>query len=437
MPDHNRPGNKKRERQFINEKIIRQPMSRRDMLRRALGFFITAVIFGVIVAVTFVVSRPVAEKYLAKETTRESTPVTIPKDEPETTTLAETKTEAVTEAETEPIEDIFKSAMEKYVFTVDDLNTLYGSLRTVAQSADKGIVTVHSVKTQTDWFNNPVENTGLFAGAVIASANEELLVLTPDKAVEDAESIRVAFSDGTEVQGTMKQADRLSGIAIVSVPTADLGRALLEEIKSIELGNSYSVKQGDLVIAIGSPGGMVHSTGYGFISYITKNVQVTDGLTRVLYSDVTGNADSGTFLLNTAGQIIGWVTDEFEKEGAGGLTAAMAISDYKNIVEKMSNGNAFPYFGIKGQEVNVAMNSSGMPLGVYVVDVNPDGPAYNAGIQCGDIITVMGEESIVTMKDFQVMLEECAPGQVIAVKVYRNGKDEYKEIEFQVTIGAR
>lgn len=437
MPDHNGPGNKKRERQFINEKIIRQPMSRRDMLKRTLGIFITAVIFGVIAAVTFVVSRPVAEKYLVKETTRESTPVTIPKDEPETTTLAETKTEAVTEAETEPIEDIFKSAMENYVFTIEDLNTLYGSLRTVAQSADKGIVTVHSVKTQTDWFNNPVENTGLFAGAVIASANEELLVLTPDKAVEDAESIRVAFSDGTEVQGTMKQSDRLSGMAIVSVPTADLGRALLEEVKTIELGNSYSVKQGDLVIAIGSPGGMVHSTGYGFISYITKNVQVTDGLTRILYSDVTGNADSGTFLMNTAGQIIGWVTNEFKYEGTGDLTAAMAISDYKNILEKISNGSAFPYFGIKGQEVNVAMNSSGMPLGVYVVDVNADGPAYNAGIQCGDIITVMGEESIVTMKDFQVMLEGTVQGEVIPVKVFRNGKDEYKEIEFQVTIGAR
>lgn len=437
MPDHNGPGNKKRERQFINEKIIRQPMSRRDMLKRTLGIFITAVIFGVIAAVTFVVSRPVAEKYLVKETTRESTPVTIPKDEPETTTLAETKTEAVTEAETEPIEDIFKSAMENYVFTIEDLNTLYGSLRTAAQSADKGIVTVHSVKTQTDWFNNPVENTGLFAGAVIASANEELLVLTPDKAVEDAESIRVAFSDGTEVQGTMKQSDRLSGMAIVSVPTADLGRALLEEVKTIELGNSYSVKQGDLVIAIGSPGGMVHSTGYGFISYITKNVQVTDGLTRILYSDVTGNADSGTFLMNTAGQIIGWVTNEFKYEGTGDLTAAMAISDYKNILEKISNGSAFPYFGIKGQEVNVAMNSSGMPLGVYVVDVNADGPAYNAGIQCGDIITVMGEESIVTMKDFQVMLEGTVQGEVIPVKVFRNGKDEYKEIEFQVTIGAR
>ncbi|WP_077613240.1 S1C family serine protease [Clostridium sp. Marseille-P2415] len=436
MPENNGPDDRKTEpRQFINEKIVRQPMSKRDMFKRALGLLVTAVIFGIVAAVTFVVSKPVAERFLAKESTRESTPVTIPKDEPETVPSgAETATAA---AETEPIEELLKSAMEKYPFSVDDLNTLYGSLKSVVQKADKGIVTVHSVKTQTDWFNNPVENSSLFAGVIIASANQELLVLTPEASVEDAEAIRVVFSDGTEVSGTIKQTDKLSGMAIVSVSTADLGRALLEEVRAIELGNSYSVKQGDLVVAIGSPAGMVHSVGYGFISYITKNVQITDGITRILYSDVKGNAGTGTFLMNTAGQIIGWVTDDYKNDSSKDMTAAMAISDYKSILGKMSNGVAFPYFGIKGQEVSAVMNGSGMPLGVYVVDVNADGPAYNAGIQSGDIITAMGDETIVTMKDFQVVLEDSKPGDVIPVTVSRNGREEYKEIQYQVTIGAR
>jgi len=159
-------------------------------------------------------------------------------------------------------------------------------------------------------------------------------------------------------------------MAIVSVSTSSLGKALLEDVKALELGNSYSVKQGDLVIAVGGPAGMVHSTGYGFITYITKNVQVTDGITRILYSDVKGNAVTGTFLLNTAGQIIGWVTDEYKNDSSKDMTAAMAISDYKSILEKISNGGQYPYFGIRGQEVTAVMNGSGMPLGVYVVDVN-------------------------------------------------------------------
>ena len=135
-------------------------------------------------------------------------PVTIPKDDPDTTAAPETETETetvpATTKETEPIEDILKSAMEKYPFSVDDLNTLYGNLRAITSKADKGIVTVHSVKTQIDWFNNPVENSGLYAGVVIALANDELLILTPESAVESADSIRVAFTDGTEVPGTIK-----------------------------------------------------------------------------------------------------------------------------------------------------------------------------------------------------------------------------------------
>lgn len=442
MPNRNGPGDKKtEERRFISEKIVKQPISKRAIARRAFALLLTAALFGVVAAVTFVVSMPFAERYLGKETTRETTPVTIPKDDPDTTAETETvpKTEPVpaTTEETEPIEDILKSAMEKYPFSVEDLNTLYGNLRAVTSKIDKGIVTVHSVRTQTDWFNNPVENSGLFAGAVTALVNDELLILTPEGAVEDAESIRVAFTDGSEVPGTIKQKDKLSGMAIVSVRTADVNKSLLEDLEAIVLGNSYSVKQGDLIIAVGAPAGLVHSTGYGFVSFIARNVQITDGMTRVIYSDIKSNAGMGTFLMNTEGQMIGWVTDEYKNEGSEDMTVAMAISDYKSILEKMSNGNQVPYFGIKGQEVSAVMNESGMPLGVYVVDVNTDGPAYNATIQCGDIITFMGDEKIVTMKDFQVKLEGLAPGETIPVTVLRNGREEYKEIEYQVTIGAR
>lgn len=436
MSENNKADDRKTEpRQFINEKIVKPPMSKRDIFKRALGLLLTAVIFGIVAAVTFVVSRPVAEKFFARETSAEAVPVTIPKDEPETMSSA-TET-AATAAETEPIEDILKSAMEKYAFSVDDLNTLYGSLKSVVQTADRGVVTVHSVKTKKDWFNNPVENAGLYSGVITSLTNQELLVLTPEGAVEDAESIRVAFSDGTEVQGTIKQKDKLSGMAFVSVSATDLKKSLLENIKAIELGNSYSVKQGDMVIAIGAPAGMVHSEGYGFISYITKNVQVTDRMTRIFYTDVKGNAGTGTFLLNTSGQIIGWVTDEYKNDNSKDMTVVMAISDYKSILEKMSNGEAYSYFGIKGQEVSAVMNGNGLPLGVYVVDVSADGPAYHAGIQRGDIITAMGDEKIVTMKDFHAVLEKSNPGDEIRVTVSRNGREEYKEIHYQVTIGAR
>lgn len=153
MPDKSGPGDKKTEpRRFISEKIVKQPRTKREILRRAFALLLTAALFGIVAAVTFVVSRPVAEKYLVKETTRETTPVTIPKDDPEPTTVRETETVETTTKESEPIEELLETAMKKYQFSVEDLNTLYSNLRAVALKADKGIVTVHSVKTQTDWF---------------------------------------------------------------------------------------------------------------------------------------------------------------------------------------------------------------------------------------------------------------------------------------------
>lgn len=423
------------QRQFMREKIIRQPMSRRQIVKRGLAFLFLAVIFGIVAAVSFVAARPYAEKYLGEEPEKESTPITIPKDELETLPTTEPSTASV--EETKPIEDILQSAMETYIFSVDDLNALYGDLRIVAQGADKGIVAVHSVKHQTDMFDNPVENTGQYAGAVTALTSKEMLILTPEAAVEEADSIRVAFSDGTEYSGTIKQSDKIAGMALVSVNVETIDPEVLKGVVPIPLGNSYATQQGDIVISIGSPAGIIHSSDYGMISYISRNVQVADGVTRVIYTSLASNVKKGTFLVNTDGQLIGWMVDDFKKEGSESLTAVRGISDYKVILEKMSNGSAVPYFGIIGQEVTASMGETGLPQGVYVVNSIADGPAYNAGIQNGDIITKVGDKEIITLKELQSQIESLTPEHPVSVMVHRNGRDEYKELEYQVMIGAR
>lgn len=437
MPQVNDPGKERKEpRQFMREKIVKQPRSKRQIAERALAFLFIAVIFGIVAAVSFVLTRPAAEKLFGKEPTKESVPITIPRDEQETPPPTQPSVEP-TIAETEPIEEVLKSALETYEYSVEDLNAIFTSLRSVVQDVDKGIVVVHSVKVETDWFDNPIERTGLYAGAVIASTGGEALILTPEAAVEQADSIRVTLSDGTEVGGTIRQSDKISGMAIVSVSSQEITSEVWEDIAVIELGNSYSVKQGDMVIAVGSPAGPVHSTGYGFVSYVARNVQVPDGVTRVLYTDLKGMSTQGTFLLNTSGQMIGWLTDEYKSDESSRANMATSISDYKGILEKLTNGVPAPYFGIEGQEVTSAMVETGMPQGVYVVNSISDGPAYNAGIQNGDVITKIGTKEITTLNEFQIQVEGMSTGDVVQVTVQRNGRDEYREIEFPVTIGSR
>ncbi|MFR5601056.1 MAG: S1C family serine protease [Lachnospiraceae bacterium] len=437
MPEINGPEkNPSDKNRFIREKVVRQPMSKRQIAKRLLMLFCVAVMFGVIAAVSFVVTKPFAQRYLGEESASESAPVTIPRDEPETPAPAEPMTEPDTE-ETEPIEDVLQTVMEDYEFTIDDLNTLYGSLRSVCQMVDYGIVDVHSVKHEKDWFDNPMESTGTYAGAVIASTREELLILTTVGAVEDVDSIQVTFFDGSSVSGEKKQADSVTGMAVVSVKSADLEMETRNQIQILELGNSYSVKQGDMLIAVGSPAGVIRSTDYGFVSYIQKNVQAMDGSTRLFYTSTMGNASLGTFLVNTSGQVIGWVTDAYQQEESTDRTTVMAISDYKCVLEMMSNGIAVPYVGIRGQEVNAEMMQDGLPSGIYVVSVQSGSPAYDSGIQNGDIVTMVGDKAVSTVKEYQSAVEALEPGTEVILTVQRNGREEYKTIEYPVKIGAR
>ncbi len=424
---------------FINEKIVRQPMSKRQIARRILLTAFCGILFGVLAAVCFVVSKPLAERYLGPEAAEESSQITIPKDEPETTTAAVETTAAVSQPaqETEPVAEIVRSEMKNYQYSVDDLTTMYNSLRTVATEVGKGVVAVHSIQHQVDWFDNPIETTGQFAGVLIAKTKTEALILTPEEAIESADSIEVVFQDGTVVPGKIKQRDTVSNMAVVSIELSALSGDQVKKLTEVELGNSYSVKQGDMVIAVGGPAGIIHSTDYGFVSYVVKSVQAVDGIARIFYSDVSSSAQVGTFILNTNGQLIGWVTDQYDKEGECNMTIIASISDYKGVLQNLSNGMAAPYFGIRGQEVNSVMEESGLPQGIYVADCIADSPAYNAGIQPGDIITWINGSKTNTMKDFQNQVESLKPGDKVNVAVQRNGKDSYKEIEYPVTIGSR
>ena len=199
MPGINNPDQEPRQkRPFIREKVERPPLTRRQIIGRVFMFVFIAVLGGAAAGVSFAVARPLAERYLVQEETTESIPVTIPRDEetqstqatqpsqpsqtlpPETTEEETSQEETQSQPpETEPIEDILQSAIEEYQYTANDLSSMYSSLKSVVTEADKGIVVVHSVKQEVDWFDNPVEVSGMYAGVIIASTSQELLILTP------------------------------------------------------------------------------------------------------------------------------------------------------------------------------------------------------------------------------------------------------------------
>lgn len=426
---------KKNDRDFISEKIVRPAPSRKQVGTRMATAACAGVIFGVVSAVCFVLTRPILEQ-LSEGNRPTTSSISIPKDELESPVEA-MENERVAETETEPVEEMVQTALEKYRYTVDDLNSMLNSLRGKAQTADKSVVVVHSVQQNTDWFDNPVETTGLYAGMIIAKTSQELLVLTPEAAVEQADSIKVTLGNGNDVSGHMKQKDAISGQAIVSISVQDISATQLRDLEPIPLGNSYQVQQGDLIAAVGSPAGVVHSMDYGFVSYVVRSNPMVDQHCRMLYSNILADAGKGTFLVNTNGELVGWAQEPDSPEASDRVTEVFGISDYKGVLEKLSNGQAVPCIGIVGQEVTGAQVENGLPAGIYVMNAVTDKPAYNAGIQNGDILTELAGEPVTSMKEYQAALDKMTCGQVVHVTVARNGRDTYTELEFDVTVGSR
>ena len=78
-----------------------------------------------------------------------------------------------------------------------------------------------------------------------------------------------------------------------------------------------------------------------------------------------------------------------------------------------------------------------MPAGVYVVDVDPDSPAMEAGIQSGDIICQVGDEKVSSIVTYQSAVLETKTGRQILIRGMRLGADGYVEVRFTVTVGSK
>ena len=472
---------------FIREKIVRKTEAGRSF-RNVVKIIIGAILFGVIAAGVFVLAMPYAQSMLGTEpesTTEER--VTIPRDETEAATLeavsqqteqeggliadaGEGESEAgagstgangagengyggesegsgeieeetpedgeiindiTVQETTAPVEDIVKEAMSGYDYSMDDLNNIWRNVAKLCDSCDSSIVTVHAKKQAGDeddlFGENRKENS--YSGVIIAETFNESMILTDIGAVSGNESdIEIEWSGGAAQQVYIRQVDETTGLAIVCARKADMTDPIRMLAKPLKLGNSYAVGRGDLLIAVGAPCGEIHSTGYTWAGYIRNNDEDVDGTRRLIYPSEGFDSEHGTWMLNSAGELVGWMRDG----------VVVGISGYKSLLEYMVNSADYPYMGIVATEIPGGTETlANAPLGIYVKDTVTDGPAYRAGILPGDIITKIKETPVHTMTEFRQIIETLRHGEEITVVVCRDSRGEYKEIEYTIEVGSR
>lgn len=410
--------------QFIRETRKEKPINKKRLIRHCIEATILAVIFGAVSCLTFVVLKPRLEQYFLPEEQ-----VSFVEPEPEEDPVAEDKEDEKSEPETVIIEKPTPLDLSQY-------QTLQNKLYAVGREADKFIVSVTNVKNDTDIFNTTYETKGIGSGVIIADTGDQLLVLTEKKTIAGASSIRVTFADGETVKAELQRYDGNTGIAVLRVKAEDVSKDTKRQIAVATLGSSVGVSQGQTVLAVGSPIGTIHSILTGNITSNRNTISTMDCNYTIFTTDMVGSADASGALINTDGEIIGFVLQDYNMQKEQTTLAAVSISELKGVIELLSNDKPVPYLGLRISTVTdeIAENYH-MPKGVYVREAALDSPAMEAGFQSGDVITAINGETVATAEDYEKILRGLTVDDVVHITYERQGAEEYISLEIDAKVG--
>ena len=335
-----------------------------------------------------------------------------------------------------------------------------GTVAEVAQNAMPSLVTIStmSVEEMRNFFGGTqqYEVEGAGTGVIVGENDTELLIATNYHVVEGARSLSVGFIDEESVEAEVKGTDVDNDLAVVSVKLADIPDDTMNQIKIATIGDSDDMKLGDQVVAIGNALGYGQSVTSGYISALDRDLTLSyeDGTTidstGLIQTDAAINSgNSGGALLNMKGELIG-INEAKSSSASNGASVdnigfAIPIDKAQSSLQDMMNQKTrekvdedqASYLGIQGSDVSAEVSELyGVPSGVVVADVVEDGPAANAGMQKGDIITELDGRTISSMSQLQQTLQYYAAGEKVDVVVQRSDNGAYQEKTLSVTLGS-
>ena len=300
-----------------------------------------------------------------------------------------------------------------------------------------------------------VEGSG--SGIIVGKNDDEYLIATNYHVVEGADTLSVAFADGTAVEATVKGFDEEKDLAVVAVSVDDIDSDTKDAISVAKIGSSDDLKVGEQVIAIGNALGYGQSVTTGIVSAKNRrmdsdNNTVTDGSTddsstdgvNLIQTDAAINpGNSGGALLNMDGEVVGINSAKLASTEVEGMGYAIAISDVTDILENLMNETArnklddedHGVLGIKGQTVDSqAVQLYDIPSGVYVYQVMDGSAAEKAGLKEKSVITKFEGKTVSSIEQLISYLAYYEPGEEVELTVQVPGGSGYEENTVKVTL---
>lgn len=411
---------------LYTEHIVKEPWKNsKRILKKGASLVAMAVFFGLVAGLVMIIVYKTGKNYLddnkaaMNETTSSTDGSESKETDPEDTTVP-------------PIEEITTEIPSTVPIDNEKLNDYMGyykALKSVADKAGLSVVTVTAARQGVDFFNSTYQNIADEYGIVISSDSTGYYILTEYSLVKNSENIQVTYYDKTVDTAEFVAGDTTTDMAVIK--TGSLNTAVVP----VQFGNSDAVLKGDLLVATGKLYGFNGTIGYGIATGVNNSVNDTDSIYRLINTDISGTATSNGVILNLHGEVVGIITMAYNSDNTNFITA-YAINDVRNLMQNLVNKKRMPYLGIKGQTVTDEIAATNkIPKGIYISAVETNSPAYKSGIQSGDVITRINGTGINNMESFMIQLEKSNPGDNVNVTIKRRGREDYKEIEFNLVLG--
>jgi serine protease Do len=263
----------------------------------------------------------------------------------------------------------------------------------------------------------PQSTSSLGSGVIIDQKGH---ILTNHHVVEGASVIEILFAKSKrKVRAKVLGSDTKTDLALLSIsPQADM--------HPLDLGDSDSLRIGDVVLAIGNPFGYAHTVTSGIIS-AKGRVIGTGPYDNFLQTDAAIHpGNSGGPLIDMRGRVIG-INTAVSAEGQGigfAIPSNIARGIAKNL---MAYGKVIrPWMGIVGKDImsrdEVESKEDVGIYGVIVTNLIVDGPAQKAGLRIGDLILSFEKERVIDKNHLQRLLSTRKPSENVNLRLYRRGK---------------
>ncbi len=314
--------------------------------------------------------------------------------------------------------------------------TAPGSLAQAARTAAPAVVSINTSRAaernpqaNDPWFrfffgDRGAEPQGGLGSGVIVSPSG--YILTNNHVVEGADSIEVILNDARRTQAKVIGTDPDTDLAILKIE--------LDKLPVIVLGNSDQLQVGDQVLAIGNPFGVGQTVTSGIVSALGRNQLGINTFENFIQTDAAINpGNSGGALVDTNGTLLGINTAIYSRSGGSmGIGFAIPVSTAKTVLEGIVKDGQITrgWIGVEPQDLTPELAETfGVKAkdGVMITGVLQRGPAAQAGIRPGDVVTQVGTAGVHDVTGLLSAVAALPPGKSARFTVQR--KDEQVVVE--------